>query len=306
MEAILINVDKTLSNEDLLKLINADTPIANYTRRFYLKGTKTAIKKVAVSFKTNEQKRTALQHGLLINDIIHRLEPLRRRNEPTQCHNCQKFGHIASACKSEKTCLRCGGRHPLSQCLTPREKPKCANCQGPHIASYRGCLTFKKLASKTSHVRIPPTTKEPYKPTITSTPPTYADASTSTEDLAIPDQEPLHIEASTSTSDLQDFIMESQTTPDQEPPYERSPSPPSSPVSIPSSPRTHSFDILIEEKQRRSAEFHESYKREAAERAAADIARAERATARAAEVLATSIARRATRASYRNNPHHQH
>ena len=65
----------------------------------------------------------------------------------TQCFNCQSFGHSAKNCRSKQKCLICGENHSHKRC--PNEearKPKCANCKGPHIASYKGCPEYKKKA----------------------------------------------------------------------------------------------------------------------------------------------------------------
>ena len=63
------------------------------------------------------------------------------------CYNCQCFGHSAKTCRSKQKCLVCGGNHSHKRC-TSRESRKrtCANCNGPHVASYKGCPEYKKQA----------------------------------------------------------------------------------------------------------------------------------------------------------------
>ncbi|XP_064467220.1 uncharacterized protein LOC135378202 [Ornithodoros turicata] len=55
---------------------------------------------------------------------------------PTQCFNCQKFGHIARDCRGPQRCKVCAGPHVYKQC-TSRRKPTCANCGGQQNATYR-------------------------------------------------------------------------------------------------------------------------------------------------------------------------
>ena len=65
----------------------------------------------------------------------------------TQCYNCQSFGHSAKNCRSKQKCLTCGESHPHKGCPNKEaKKPKCANCKGPHVASYKGCPEYKKQA----------------------------------------------------------------------------------------------------------------------------------------------------------------
>ena len=64
-----------------------------------------------------------------------------------QCFNCQSFGHSAKNCRSKQKCLICGENH--SHKGFPNKiarKPKCAICKGPHVASYKRCLKYKKQA----------------------------------------------------------------------------------------------------------------------------------------------------------------
>ena len=62
----------------------------------------------------------------------------------TQCFNCQSFGHSVKNCRSKIKCLICGEGHSHKGC--PNKEAKCANCKGPHVASYKGCPEYKKQA----------------------------------------------------------------------------------------------------------------------------------------------------------------
>ena len=49
--------------------------------------------------------------------------------------------------KSKQKCVICGENHSHKGCLKKEAKqPKCANCSGPHVASYKGCPEYKKQA----------------------------------------------------------------------------------------------------------------------------------------------------------------
>lgn len=56
----------------------------------------------------------------------------------TQCFKCQRHGDIAKNCRGPVRCKICAGAHPHKDC-TSRTQPHCANCGGPHPASYGAC-----------------------------------------------------------------------------------------------------------------------------------------------------------------------
>ena len=82
-----------------------------------------------------------------ITGIIYRVKEFRTPISVQQCWNCQNFGHSAKLCRSKTKCLICGESHHHKGCPNKEKKwPKRANCEGPHVASYKGCLACKKQA----------------------------------------------------------------------------------------------------------------------------------------------------------------
>ena len=78
-----------------------------------------------------------------ITGIIYKVEEFRSPVSVKQCWNCQSFGHSAKTSK----CLICGESHNHKGCPNrERKQPNCANCKGPHVASYKGCPAYKKQA----------------------------------------------------------------------------------------------------------------------------------------------------------------
>ena len=60
-----------------------------------------------------------------------------------QCWNCQNFGHISKNCRSQPACVKCGSKgHRKSDNRCGTRRVRCANCEGDHPASYRGCVAF--------------------------------------------------------------------------------------------------------------------------------------------------------------------
>ena len=82
-----------------------------------------------------------------VTGIVYKVEEFRAPISIMQCYNCQCFGHAAKTCRSKQKCLICGENHSHKGCPSRESrKPTCANCHGPHVASYKGCPEYKKQA----------------------------------------------------------------------------------------------------------------------------------------------------------------
>ncbi|GJQ71902.1 hypothetical protein Trydic_g3011 [Trypoxylus dichotomus] len=65
-----------------------------------------------------------------------------KKDQVTQCHRCQLYGHGQRNCHAAAVCVKCAAPHQRAECTKPMDVPaKCALCSGPHTASYRGCPT---------------------------------------------------------------------------------------------------------------------------------------------------------------------
>lgn len=91
-----------------------------------------------------------------------------RKYGPTQCANCQDFGHGTENCHRSPKCVRCGGKHLSKSCIfLPKEAPatpntkvkipdnlvKCANCGGSHTANFTGCSYRANVIKKQQHFK---------------------------------------------------------------------------------------------------------------------------------------------------------
>ncbi|KAH6919404.1 hypothetical protein HPB50_029608 [Hyalomma asiaticum] len=61
---------------------------------------------------------------------------------PRQCSKCQRFGHVAGACRLPVRCPRCGGNHDRSSCAT--EQLQCPNCKKQHESTSSQCCVLHK------------------------------------------------------------------------------------------------------------------------------------------------------------------
>lgn len=93
----------------------------------------------------SEEADSIVQQGCFADFQHHRVTKAGRR--PIRCFNCQRFGHVASVCRSQKRCARCGNEdeeHP-NQCNEPL---KCCNCEGEHAAYSTQCPLYIDQLSK--------------------------------------------------------------------------------------------------------------------------------------------------------------
>ena len=89
-----------------------------------------------------------LSQNLACNITGIQVEEFRKPVLVMQCFNCQSFGHSAKNCGSKQKCLICGESYSYKGCPNKEaRKPKCANCKGPHVASYKGCHAYKNRHS---------------------------------------------------------------------------------------------------------------------------------------------------------------
>lgn len=90
------------------------------------------------------------------------VDPYRRKDQPTQCHKCQRYGHSQSGCRNPKRCVKCAGTCENTRvCVLGQgriESPKCALCSGPHTANYRGCPKYPKNTKNSAKTAVHNTT----------------------------------------------------------------------------------------------------------------------------------------------------
>ena len=120
----------------------------NYVRAECLKRKKDGRVLPIFQLETNHpiEAEALISQNLVCNvtGIVYKVEEFRQPISVSQCFNCQNFGHSAKNCGSQIKCLICGEGHSHKGCLNREaRKPKCANCKGPHVASYKGCPEYK-------------------------------------------------------------------------------------------------------------------------------------------------------------------
>lgn len=82
---------------------------------------------------------TLLTRGFKLFYKHHRVEASHPpKPQPIQCWRCSAFHLASETCKKPISCKRCSKHHSVWDC-DPKTTPKCANCNGDHMASYPDC-----------------------------------------------------------------------------------------------------------------------------------------------------------------------
>ena len=123
----------------------------NYAKAERLKSKKDGSVLLIFQLEINDptEAEALISQSLVCNvtGIVYKVEEFRQPISVSQCFNWQSFGHSAKNCRSKIKCLICGEGHSHKGCPNREaKKPKCANCKGPHVASYKGCPEYKKQA----------------------------------------------------------------------------------------------------------------------------------------------------------------
>ena len=145
-----VGLDKNL--DKVKTAINKTYPAKMSPVRIWSRATQAPTVTVRAFTRCETTKTLLIDRGLMMGLTHHRFEESRqaqpsssppRRDVVIQCYRCQGFGHKANACTQEARCIRCGGNHNLAECTVPIAKSKCANCNGDHAASYKGCSKYQ-------------------------------------------------------------------------------------------------------------------------------------------------------------------
>lgn len=95
---------------------------------------------VKFSVSDSEEFGRILNRGCFFDFLHLRVEPLVAG--PRRCFNCQRFGHIAKVCRSQKRCSTCGSSD-TNHAQPCQAAAKCCNCNGNHESRDKECPSFK-------------------------------------------------------------------------------------------------------------------------------------------------------------------
>lgn len=142
---VITGVSTDLSEDDIKMHVRGAKVIKVKRLPYTREGVKSASLSVMLSMDENE-----LPSRVSIGYVSYVVRPY--IPSPTRCYKCQRFGHIAAACRASLRCAKCGGEHEYGKCVDGA-KIKCCNCGGEHSAAYKGCAAHKR-AVQVQNVRV--------------------------------------------------------------------------------------------------------------------------------------------------------
>lgn len=158
LNVVIKNVPLSLTEQEILNELSATVPVIKVTR--LLTKNKQPLPVCAVDLTDNDNGKKIFSLKSIYYSIV-TVELRRKSTDTPQCHRCQRYGHTKNYCSLDPRCVKCAGNHPHQECnKQPEEAPKCANCGGPHAASYRGCSHHTELIKKRMKNRQPNTGHE--------------------------------------------------------------------------------------------------------------------------------------------------
>ena len=81
--------------------------------------------------------------------IGHSSAPVEERFHTPQCFNCQKYGHVSTACKdTSPTCHICAGNHNSHKCDNEEVNQCCVNCSRSTNPHFKAGATTHNARSK--------------------------------------------------------------------------------------------------------------------------------------------------------------
>ena len=97
------------------------------------------------------QGKEIVQKGFVHQGTLLIAEHFQSQFRPTQCLQCNKFGHIAKHCKAPQICGLCSGPHRTDTCK--EQKKRCCNCLGSHPAWSLACKVKQAAVTKARTLR---------------------------------------------------------------------------------------------------------------------------------------------------------
>jgi hypothetical protein len=116
--------------------------------------------KVKVQCADSAEKSEMMKSGVVVGRRQYKVADFKPPQGVLQCYHCQGFGHIASACKVQEKCRKCGESHSEKDCKA--DNAVCANCKGNHSASDFACpvMANEKTKKETSYLSYANTVKK--------------------------------------------------------------------------------------------------------------------------------------------------
>ncbi|KAJ8041790.1 Nucleic-acid-binding protein from mobile element jockey [Holothuria leucospilota] len=141
---VVCGINPQISDQEITTELKDQGYNPKLVKRLISKETQKKTWKLKIILEDITEKNQLMKEGLILGYQKHRVENYKEPPTIIQCFKCQSFGHTYHNCSSASKCLRCGEEHNIKIVKKKKSKKKCANCQGDHIAMYKGCPAYQK------------------------------------------------------------------------------------------------------------------------------------------------------------------
>lgn len=135
VKGVIYGVSAEISMEELIREIKEEDISDAVRIKVFRDGEKHETTTVILTFKEG-----ALPERVFVGCLSFKVHPYRR--PPLRCYKCQRYGHVAAACRGTRRCGRCGGDHEIFGCK--EKEVKCGSCGGGHIAGSWECEQYRQ------------------------------------------------------------------------------------------------------------------------------------------------------------------
>ncbi|GJQ84359.1 hypothetical protein Trydic_g2959 [Trypoxylus dichotomus] len=160
LKVVLRGVPEEITEEEVAEDLLRQGFRITSCKRMTVGPTRLPIPLVFVELKKSEDSKKIFSVALVCGIHITVESKLVKKDQVTQCHRCQLYGHGQRNCHAAPVCVKCAGPHPTAECRKPRDAPaKCALCLGPHTANYGGCPRAPRATQREVPARSKPITR---------------------------------------------------------------------------------------------------------------------------------------------------
>ena len=142
LKAVIKNMPADIPTDEIKSALEAEgLPIINvHQLKKTVDGVKIPLPIFFLELTRDDNGKRIFNLEFLLNIKI-TVDSYQKGDHITQCHRCQQYGHGQRNCRMQPRCVKCAGNHLTKDHVGPKkvDNPKCALCDGPHVASYRQC-----------------------------------------------------------------------------------------------------------------------------------------------------------------------
>lgn len=143
LRVVIRRVPREIPTTDVVESLKAQNYPVREVHRMYHHITKATFDMVLVILDRTREGKDIFNLKYVCGLYRISVEPPRKSQYPSQCHNCQSYGHSARNCHLRPRCVKCTEDHSTNECKRTRDSPDPPSCvlcgEMGHPANYRGC-----------------------------------------------------------------------------------------------------------------------------------------------------------------------